>query len=47
MIQKSIHPNKTWEDKQENNKGYEVHKPILLPLLLCPILLPSVLEPIV
>ena len=27
-------------DELENNKGYEVHKPILLPLLLYPILLP-------
>ena len=46
-MQKSFHPHKTWEDELENNKGYEFHKPILLPFLLYLILLPSILDPIV
>ena len=44
MIQKSIHPHKTWEDEQENNKDYGAHRPNLLPLLLCLILPPIVLD---
>ena len=43
---KSIHPHKTLPDELENNKGYDVCKPILLPLLLYPILLPFVLGPV-
>ena len=32
------------EDEQETNKDYGVHRPVLLPLLVCPIPFPSVLD---
>ena len=43
MMQKFIHPHKTEEDEQENNKDYQIHRPILL-LPIYPILLLFVLD---